>query len=121
MKIIKRNAIRCRKCGDVIESTSVHDFKQCSCGAVSVDGGKDYAKYSGNFEDIEPLIEHEEVPSYHVRLVTHYGSKRSFDVEKSRINDIIEIYEEQWDYLKITDEDGEIIYMTKGFEKYDSK
>ena len=32
MKII-RNAIRCKKCGEVIESKSVHDFKFCSCGA----------------------------------------------------------------------------------------
>ena len=29
MKII-RNAIRCKKCGEVIESKSVHDFKFCS-------------------------------------------------------------------------------------------
>ena len=28
---IKVNRIRCRKCGDVITSESVHDFKFCKC------------------------------------------------------------------------------------------
>lgn len=28
---IIRNAIQCKKCGDIIESVSVHDFKTCSC------------------------------------------------------------------------------------------
>lgn len=32
--MIIKNAIKCRKCGDVIESTSTHDLKICSCGAV---------------------------------------------------------------------------------------
>lgn len=41
---ILRNAIQCKLCGDVIESASVHDFKTCSCGACSVDGGHDYLK-----------------------------------------------------------------------------
>ena len=35
---IIRNAIQCKKCGDIIESTSVHDFRTCSCGTCSVDG-----------------------------------------------------------------------------------
>ena len=39
---IIRNAIQCKKCGDIIESVSVHDFKTCSCGACSVDGGHYY-------------------------------------------------------------------------------
>ena len=41
---IIRNAIRCNHCGDVIESTYRHDFKTCSCGCVSVDGGHDYLR-----------------------------------------------------------------------------
>ena len=54
MKIIK-NAIQCRKCGDVIESKHVHDFVSCSCGAVAVDGGLDYLRRCGNKEDIIEL------------------------------------------------------------------
>ena len=46
MQKIIRNAIKCNHCGDVIESTHVHDFKWCSCGTVAVDGGKCYCKRS---------------------------------------------------------------------------
>ena len=46
MRKIIRNAIKCNHCGDVIESTHVHDFKWCSCGTVAVDGGKCYCKRS---------------------------------------------------------------------------
>ncbi len=42
-KIIK-NAVKCLKCGDIIESVHRHDFVTCSCGNVSVDGGKDYLR-----------------------------------------------------------------------------
>ena len=42
--IIIKNAIRCNKCGDVIESFYTHDFKTCKCGSVSVDGGHQYLK-----------------------------------------------------------------------------
>ena len=57
MKKLKKNAIKCNLCGDIIESTHVHDFKMCSCGAVSVDGGKLYCKRSftnspGDYEDL---------------------------------------------------------------------
>ena len=38
---IIRNAIRCKKCGDIVESTSVHGFKTCSA-----DGGHDYLRRS---------------------------------------------------------------------------
>jgi len=37
MPRIIRNAIRCKKCGEVIESKTVHDFKFCSCGSCAVD------------------------------------------------------------------------------------
>ena len=40
MKKIIRNRIKCKKCGEIIESMSRHDFKFCKCGAVAVDGGK---------------------------------------------------------------------------------
>lgn len=38
--VILRNRIKCNHCGEIIESEYRHDFKQCSCGAVCVDGGK---------------------------------------------------------------------------------
>lgn len=42
-KIIK-NSIQCNLCGDIIESKSVHDYVECSCGACYVDGGHDYQR-----------------------------------------------------------------------------
>ena len=55
------NRIRCKKCGDVIESTYRHDFKDCKCGAVAVDGGMDYLRRCGNREDWEDMSEWEDV------------------------------------------------------------
>ena len=55
--VITRNAVKCLKCGDVIESTHVHDFKTCSCGAVFVDGGLEYLRRGGDFDNIEDLSE----------------------------------------------------------------
>ena len=45
------NKIKCKKCGDIIESKSTNDYKSCSCGAVAVDGGKDYLKRIGKEKD----------------------------------------------------------------------
>ena len=56
---IKRNMIRCKKCGDIIESKSVHDFQMCTCGSCYVDGGHEYIRIGGNFKDIEILTEYE--------------------------------------------------------------
>ena len=39
MEKIIRNVIQCKHCGDIIESTHVHDFKFCSCKSCAVDGG----------------------------------------------------------------------------------
>lgn len=58
MRII-RNAIKCKKCGDIIESRYRHDFVTCSCGTVSVDGGKDYLRRVGNVDDWEDISEYE--------------------------------------------------------------
>jgi hypothetical protein len=52
MKII-RNAARCKKCGDLIVSTYCHDFVACSCGAIFVDGGREYLRRGGDLDAIE--------------------------------------------------------------------
>lgn len=55
------NGVKCRICGDVIESKHVHDFVSCSCGNVSVDGGLDYPRrvFKDDASYIE-LMKHEE-------------------------------------------------------------
>ena len=57
MPRIIRNAIRCRKCGDIIESETVHDFRVCSCGACAADGGHYSLRRCGNLGDWEELSE----------------------------------------------------------------
>lgn len=51
-----RNRCKCKKCGDVIESKSVHDFVRCKCGACSTDGGLDYIHRSGDCEEMDEWI-----------------------------------------------------------------
>ena len=41
---IRTNKVRCKHCGDVIESKHRHDFVWCKCGKVAVDGGLSYLK-----------------------------------------------------------------------------
>lgn len=55
MAKLKRNRAQCRKCGDVIESRTVHDFRQCKCGAMFVDGGLDYLRRGGDLDKIHEL------------------------------------------------------------------
>lgn len=55
--MIISNKARCKKCNDIIESRHRHDFVTCSCGALSVDGGKDYLKRCGDMKDCEELSE----------------------------------------------------------------
>ncbi len=47
--MILSNQVRCAKCGDTPFSGSVHDFRSCACGAVSVDGGMHYLRRVGDF------------------------------------------------------------------------
>lgn len=60
-KNIKVNKIKCQKCGDIIESTSIHDFKFCSCEACAVDGGMEYLRRVGEREDWEELSEFDDI------------------------------------------------------------
>lgn len=63
MQKLKRNAIRCKHCGDVIESKHHYDFKWCKCGCCAVDGGLDYTRrcFTNKAEDdFEELSEYEE-------------------------------------------------------------
>lgn len=55
---IRTNRIKCKKCGDIIESYDVHDFKWCSCKFVAVDGGREYLRRLGYPDDYEELSHH---------------------------------------------------------------
>ena len=76
--IIFTNKIRCKKCGDIIESTWVHDFKQCKCGAVAVDGGHEYMKRLGNVEDWEELSEWKKIKTKRGKQRNEQDSYRTY-------------------------------------------
>ena len=57
MNKIKANKIKCKKCGEIIESTYRYDFKFCKCGTVAADGGKDYLRRLGFEADYDELSE----------------------------------------------------------------
>lgn len=55
--VLTRHIWRCRVCDEIVESKGRHDFRSCSCGNLSVDGGiTDSASVSfKRQEDIEDL------------------------------------------------------------------
>lgn len=60
-KKIKANKAQCKLCKDIIESKTVHDFVQCLCGEIFVDGGKQYLRRGAkDLNNIIDLTEYEE-------------------------------------------------------------
>ena len=55
-RVIVRNRAKCLVCGEILESRHRHDYKTCSCGGLSVDGGRDYIsrafREEGCFEEL---------------------------------------------------------------------
>lgn len=62
MEKIIQNKIRCKHCGDRLESKFVHDFKMCNCGACGIDGGLLYLRRIGTPDDYVELSIVENVP-----------------------------------------------------------
>jgi hypothetical protein len=52
--VIIRNAVKCNKCQEVLQSTHVHDYVECMCQETMVDGGNEYFRYGGG--DVETLF-----------------------------------------------------------------
>ena len=49
--------VRCRLCGDIIQSMFAHDFRRCSCGKIAVDGGGEYLRIMGELENFQFISE----------------------------------------------------------------
>lgn len=115
MRIIKRNAIRCKKCGDIIESKSVHDFQMCSCQSSFVDGGHEYIRVGGYPDDVEFLSEYEDVPGFHVEYIhRRYGGwprERPYEADLTKSQEeIFRSWSQDDYYIRITDEDGKVVF-----------
>jgi len=59
-----KNKARCKNCDCVVESKFRHDFVSCACFKETdgergffLDGGNDYHRFGGNFNDLEWLQE----------------------------------------------------------------
>jgi hypothetical protein len=50
----KRNRIKCKLCGDTVESMHDSDLQICSCGEISVDGGT--SSYKATCKDPKNLL-----------------------------------------------------------------
>lgn len=63
MRKIIKNAIKCNHCGDIIESKTRHQFVECSCKTVYVDGGLDYLRrgFKNSQDDYTELSEYEDI------------------------------------------------------------
>lgn len=56
--VILRNLARCTRCLDVIESKDRYDMVECQCGAIFVDGGRDFIRRGFALaEDLDELSE----------------------------------------------------------------
>tara|TARA_R110002096_G_scaffold366918_2_gene560253 strand:+ start:1225 stop:1446 length:222 start_codon:yes stop_codon:yes gene_type:complete len=56
---IKRNAARCRSCGDIVEVSAEVPTDECSCGSVKVGGGLTYVRHYGDRKNLESLVEYQ--------------------------------------------------------------
>jgi len=72
MEKIIINRIRCKQCGNVIESMYTHDFKLCQCGAVGIDGGKEYLRREfdseEDYQELSVVIEDVEIAKIRTQL-----------------------------------------------------
>lgn len=72
--VILHNRIKCNKCGDVIESYDVHDFKWCKCKTVFVDGGHEYLRrgFKESHNDFTDMSETVQINSHGVNANIMY-------------------------------------------------
>ena len=50
-----QNAAKCLNCGEIIKSKHRHDWVQCYCTTIFIDGGSDYIRFGGDTNQIELL------------------------------------------------------------------
>ena len=74
MRKIIKNAIQCKLCGEVIESTYRHEYVQCKCRACAVDGGHDYLRRS--FKDKDCYIDLSETVEVTIEEAKKQGKRR---------------------------------------------
>jgi len=87
----------CKRCLQTIESTHVHDFKFCACGAVGIDGGIDAGnRILGNISDMEDrslycaIVQQKRIWLPLAAIEEHFQeigrNRRSYDMEKIEVS-----------------------------------
>lgn len=104
-KKILFNRARCRRCGTFLESKTVHDFRTCACGAISIDGGREYIHHVAvDWDFFEDLCEYEELIDPHtgVKLTPSWHGE---DCQGNGTHPGVECCCDECDYLMICWED----------------
>lgn len=78
MTKILYNAVKCKKCGDVIVSPSFSKHVVCKCGCTAVDGGLDFIRREYN--GVSPDDAYEELSIIDSTLS---GKETSYDANSS--------------------------------------
>lgn len=112
MKKIIRNVARCKKCGDVIESTYRNEFVSCTCGDIYVDGGLDYIRRGGIMKNIEEFSVFDEM-----ERIKNLLEKNSYQLDNFTYGERVEFNfnnSESWmdGTIEIIDRDGGGLYWT---------
>ena len=75
-----RNRAKCRLCGDIIESFARHDYVECSCREIAVDGGDQYFKAAArNFENFIRIDDEDN--EVEVTVKENSGQKEAIQVD----------------------------------------
>jgi ribosomal protein L32 len=87
-----QNAVKCLECGEIIQSTSRHDFVKCQCpNNAMTDGGLEYHRYgAADMSKIEILSIHRSEPFESIKkklLWGTYGKKGGQPLKYVLLND----------------------------------
>ena len=75
-KVIIQNEVKCVMCEEILFSRHRHDYKTCSCGEVSVDGGMAYIRRRGSlFEERSLFMEKEVVELGKDAILNYQGNE----------------------------------------------
>lgn len=82
-----KNSIQCPICKDIIISYSTHDFKRCSCKNISIDGGRDYQRYSWKKEKPKNLAVYDDGSHKTRRNALYWGT--NYDKNNHRLKETL--------------------------------
>lgn len=83
--MITVQAIKCPRCEDTIFSRAGHDFRSCTCGGYSIDGGQNYVRCLWNNELNPPECFELEVKATKEQLYKDWNlSKDKFGLIKAK-------------------------------------